>query len=263
MQARELLQQGKLREAIDAATAAVKGAPTDTGTRILLFELLSAAGEWERARKQLAVVADQAPDMAEGVRSYQGLLEAEQARARLFSDGTGAPQRMTLLPLDPEPHLGALRRLRAGDPAGARALLAAGPDPDERPATVDGVAAGPFRDADDLLAPVLEVFANGLYGWIPIAQVARLAFEPVKTFRDLLWRPVAVTLVNGAESTLLLPTRYPLTERADDPALLLARATDWRDEGGVVSGVGQRAFLAADDLRYALEIQTVEWAAAS
>jgi len=100
---------------------------------------------------------------------------------------------------------------------------------------------------DDLLAPFLEVIANGLYGWIPFAQISRLTFEPPRFLRDLLWRPVTVTLPDGATSAMFVPVRYPGSEAASDDALRLGRGTDWIETGGVVTGVGQRTFLAGDD----------------
>jgi type VI secretion system protein ImpE len=196
--------------------------------------------------------------MADGVLSYRALLTAEQARARLFATGEGSPQRMTTSPLDPEPFLGALRRLRAGDAAEASRLVALGEE--SRPArsgAADGTAFADFRDADDIVAGFLEVFGHGLYGWIPLSEIQRLEFAPPKLFRDLLWRETTITLVTGAASTLFVPVRYALSERHADDPLRLGRATDWRDEGGVITGIGQRTFLVGEEARSVLELQEV------
>jgi type VI secretion system protein ImpE len=260
MGARELLQAGQLDAAIEAAIQDVKAAPGDTRSRIFLFELLAAAGDFERARKHLDVVSDQAPEMADGVRSYLGLLEAEVARAALFAKAVGSPQRMTRHPLDPEPHLTALRRLRAGAAADAAALLeqaAAARAP--RPGAVDGRHFDDFRDADDVLAPYLEVFANGLYGWIPFDQIQKLAFEAPRYFRDLLWRPVTVTLTTEESSAMLVPVRYAGSESRSDDQLRLGRATDWEDAGGVVSGLGQRVFVTGDESCALLELVEISF----
>jgi type VI secretion system protein ImpE len=263
MNAKELLQQGKLGEAVEAAIAHVKAAPGDVPARIFLFELLAAAGEWRRAQKHLDVVADRAKEMADGVTSYRLLLDAEQARSRLFDAGEGEPQRMTLVPLDPEPHLSALRRLRAGDATEARRLLdAAAEAAPARPATVDGTEVPDFRDADDVLAPFLEVIAKGVYGWIPFAQIAKITFDPPRTIRDLLWRPAEITLADASTATMFVPARYPGSERHADDQTKLGRATDWLDIGGVVQGAGQRAFAAGDDLRYILELTEITFASA-
>jgi type VI secretion system protein ImpE len=258
MTARELLQQGNLTAAIQAATQDVKATPGDTRARIFLFELLAAAGEFERAQKHLDVVAEQAPGMVEGVRSYRGVLAAELARTRMFATGEGAPQRMTLLPLDPEPSLTALRRLHVGAATEAADLLArAAERRPARPGTLDGRRFEDFYDADDVLAPFLEVIANGLYGWVPFAQIAKLAFEEPRFLRDLLWRSVTVTLIGGESSNMFVPVRYPGSERSGDDRLRLGRATDWHDAGGVVRGVGQHTLVAGDDPCLVLEAREI------
>jgi len=263
MGAKELLRDGKLTEAIDAQVQAVKAAPGETGARIFLFELLAAAGEWERASKHLEVISTKAPEMATGVASYQAALRAEQAREALFTSGQGAPQRMTTYPLDPEPYLSALRLLAAHDRPEAKRLLAdAEAARAMRPGTVDGRAVDDFRDADDFLAPFLEVITNGLYGWIPLATVAKLEFEQPRFVRDLLWRVTSITLLDGASSVMLVPVRYPGSHKATDELLRLGRATDWREEDDVVAGVGQRAFLAGDELAYLLDLREVTLAEA-
>jgi len=258
MGAQELLQRGDLTAAIEAATQDVKAKPGDLPARIFLFELLATAGEFERAQKHLDVVADKSTDMTQGAGSYRAVLAAEVARARLFARAEGAPQRMTFAPLDPEPMLGALHKIRAGAAAEAATMLAQAADTRApRPGAVDGKRFDDWRDADDLLAPVLEVIGNGLYGWIPFVQIARLTFEPPKYLRDLLWRPATVTLTGGESSALFVPVRYPLSETAPDDALRLGRSTEWRETDGVVTGVGQRTFLAGEDACAILEASEV------
>jgi type VI secretion system protein ImpE len=260
MGAHELLQQGNLTAAIDAATQDVKAKPGDVAIRVLLFELLAAAGEFERAQKHLDVITDKSPDMAQGAGSYRAVLTAEVARAKLFARGEGAPQRMTYVPLDPEPMLGALHRLRSGAAAEAASMLAQASDGrPPRPGAVNGRRFDDWRDADDLLAPVLEVIANGLYGWIPFAQIARMTFEPPRYLRDLLWRPVTVTLLGGESSAMFVPVRYPGSETSSDDTLRLGRSTDWRDTEGVVTGIGQRTFLAGEDACAILEAKEIEF----
>lgn len=260
MRARELLQAGDLSAAIDAATNVVRTAPSDLTARIFLFELLAAAGQYERAQKHLAVAIDQAPAMQEGILSYRGVLAAEQARSVLFQSGDGGPQQVTPIPLNPEPQLTAIRELRHRNSAEARLLIEkAESERASRPGTVDDVPFEDFRDAHDLLAPFLEVLCQGHYGWIPFTQISILTFEPPKFFRDLLWRPTTIRLVDGSSSRMLVPVRYPGSERDSDNSLKLGRSTAWRDEDGVVEGIGQRAFFVGDDLHYLLSVREVRF----
>src|ERR1035441_5468056 len=84
---RELYQAGRLQAAIQALTAEVKANPADGPKRIFLFELLSFAGEWDRAEKQIDVLGQAGPNEALAVQVYQANIEAEHTRERLFSEG--------------------------------------------------------------------------------------------------------------------------------------------------------------------------------
>ena len=61
MNARELYQAGQLTEAVQALGAEIRENPTDTKRRTFLFELLSFAGDYDRALKQLDILAQQGP----------------------------------------------------------------------------------------------------------------------------------------------------------------------------------------------------------
>ena len=51
MTASDLFKAGRLREAIDAQLAKVKGQPTDQAARFFLFELFLFSGDLDRARR--------------------------------------------------------------------------------------------------------------------------------------------------------------------------------------------------------------------
>lgn len=53
MQAKELLDAGRLTAAIEQLGQEVKARPADTQRRTFLFELLCFAGEYDRAKRQL------------------------------------------------------------------------------------------------------------------------------------------------------------------------------------------------------------------
>ena len=61
MNAKELFQAGKLTEAIQSLTVEVRSNPTDPRRRSFLFELLTLAGEFDRAFKHLDVLAQTSP----------------------------------------------------------------------------------------------------------------------------------------------------------------------------------------------------------
>lgn len=51
-----------------------------------------------------------------------------------------------------------------------------------------------LRNADDLLAPILEVMLLRDYIWVPWSQVRELEIEKPTHPRDLLWTPARLVL---------------------------------------------------------------------
>jgi type VI secretion system protein ImpE len=246
--ATELYKAGRLAAAVAAQIEAVKAAPADPSKRLFLFELVAFTGDLDRGRRQLDALKYDDPGQIQAQTGYRLCLDAEAARRELFAKGT----RPTLLgptPAHIELRLQAVDKLRAGDQAGAAALLAQAND---TAPSVDGALNGsPFqglRDADDLFGPVLEVFARGKYVWVSLEQVESLAASPPKYPRDLVWFPVRLTAVGGESGEVYLPTLYPGTHEHADEAVKLGRATDWKQAAdGPVLGAGLKTFLLGDD----------------
>jgi protein involved in temperature-dependent protein secretion len=82
------LREGRFVEALDAAKTAVRSNPTDLAVRRTLFELLAAAGEWQRCRNQ----AEALGSLGDGESNWIGILgviNSCEARDRFWS-GTGS-----------------------------------------------------------------------------------------------------------------------------------------------------------------------------
>ena len=124
MNARELLEAGRLTAAIEALNGELKARPNDLPGRTILFDLLCYAGDLTRAERQLDVIGHQGggAEAAIGVRFYQNLLAAEKARTRLFAEGV-RPRFLLEPPPAVSQHLEALDRIREGRADEARALL--------------------------------------------------------------------------------------------------------------------------------------------
>ncbi|MEN6601313.1 MAG: virulence protein SciE type, partial [Bryobacteraceae bacterium] len=58
MTAKDLFQAGRLEEAVRALGIELRNDPTDQKRRTFLFELLCFDGEYDRAEKQLDILAD-------------------------------------------------------------------------------------------------------------------------------------------------------------------------------------------------------------
>ena len=83
----ELYKEGKLTDAVQAATEEVKQQPTDTDRRWLLCELLCFAGELARAEGQLETLVRQDPKLMFSATMFRNLIQAENARRQFYTEG--------------------------------------------------------------------------------------------------------------------------------------------------------------------------------
>ena len=215
MNAAELYQEGRLDEAIEALGAALRENPADTRRRTFLFELLCFAGNYDRAEKQLDMLAREGKDAELGALLYRGAIHAERLRQQMFEPG-GLP------------------------PATGPAPLVAG--------TLNGLPFNALEDADPRIGARLELYVAGQYTWLPLAQVAAVTIEPPKRLRDLLWVPVVVRAAAGAErmemGEVLMPVLTPGAWKHHDALVRLGRLTEVEDlADGTAVPVGQKLFL--------------------
>lgn len=195
--ARQLYADGQLEAAITQLGVELRQHPDDVQRRTFLFELLAFAGQYDRARKQLDVLATKGTEVEAGTLLYRAAIEAERVREHMFDTGDY--------------------------PAG------------EAPAPVRGTLNGkPFssiEDADPRLGARLEVIAGGRYLWLPFAHLATLHMEAPARLRDLHWSPARLATgpsVRDMElGEVLLPVLTPAAHRAPEDVVKLGRVTAW------------------------------------
>ena len=263
MTPQELLAAGEIAQAISAQSGVLRARPTDRDARWFLFVLLCYAGEHDRAMLQLDTLAQQDAEFGMGSVVYRSLVVADAERAAVLTRA-GNP----LLPADSPAHvearLEALRALREGRPADARSALERAER--ARPALegkVDGEAFADLYDSDELLGPVLELFAGGHYLWLPLERVRTLQIRPPKHQLELLWLPAELEDMAGDTATVHLPALYHGSVASEDPRLRAGLMTEWREQDGlVVRGLGQKVLLAqrgGEEREVALrELRTLE-----
>lgn len=231
MKPEQLLREGKLDEAVQALSEYLRDNPADARSRTFLFELLCFRGDYDRADKQLSLLAQSGASAGAGALLYTGALHAERLRTGMFEgDELPAP-----LPED------------AAQIAG----------------TLNG---RPFRsliDADPRIGARLEVFAAGEYLWVPFTQIDSLQIHPPAKLRDLLWTPAFLRLTSGAQRAelgeVLLPALAPLTFQHPDGSVRLGRVTEWcADERGRERPYGQKMLLADGEEIPLLEVRSLE-----
>ena len=266
MTPQELFAAGELVQAIAGQNAVVRSRPTDLDARWLLFVLLCYAGELDRAVLQLDALAQQNAEFGMGVQIYRSLLLAEAERFAVLTR-SGNP----LLPPDSPAHietrLEALRAVRAGESAEARALLErAEGERREVEGKIDGESFADLVDSDDLFGPVLEVFAGGHYLWLPIERIRTLEPKAPRHKLELLWLPADLEDADGQRASVHLPALYFGSPTAADPALRVGNVTAWDEVDGVLlRGSGQKVLVArtvAGDRDVALrDVRSIEIAA--
>jgi len=259
MTVEELIKAGQLDEALAFAQEAVRKTPAEARPRILLFQLLSVLGQWERALTQLNVLRDMDPECMVLAEIFRPVLQCEALREEIF-----AGRRSPMIFGEPMEWIGLLVQ--------ANALLAQGQTSaalelrnkafEAAPATAGKLNDQPFEwiaDADSRFGPMLEAIIDGKYYWVPFFRISSIRTTPPQDLRDLVWTAAQFMWANGGEAPGFIPTRYPGTEKGTDNSLRLARKTEWDDRGNdLIFGLGQR-MLATDQAETALtEVRKIE-----
>lgn len=256
-----LFRAGRLNEAIEAATAALKKAPTDLSARVLLAELLLFAGNLERADVILDAASGLDPSVATVVAEFRQLIRADMARRQLFRDGR-VPEFLGEPTAALQAALRALVALRAGEmEEAARHATEAEEARPRTPGTHNGAVFDDLRDADDILGPCLEVLTTtGKYFWIPTARIVSAEFHAPRRARDLFWRRCSLAVADGPDGEVYIPVIYAQGDGTLSDALRLGRGTEWSD-AAPVRGSGQRTLLVGEDALGVMELGTLTFGA--
>lgn len=259
-EAKQQLDEGNLKGAMESALSLVKANPTDRAARTFLFELSCFSGDWERAERQLEVVGHQDTTAMIGSMIYRQNFKAERDRSNFFSNGL-KPEFMQTPPAYVEDLLQANNRLREGNVAEARQIL---DDVEEnRPAFachINDEEFTDFRDYNDTTMCVLEAFLKDQYIWLPLEQIQKIEFFVPKSLRDLYWIQAQIELVNGTNGEMFVPALYSDSWKSDDDRVRLGRMTDWRDAGEeLFIGEGTKLFWMDGKEKSILDIRTIEF----
>ena len=229
LNAKELFRAGKVREAEKALTAHLREKPSDAAARIFLFELLCFSGDYARAEKHLAILADGSAEKETGAIVYYAALHAEKTRSELFAKGEFPKD----LPASPKGEL-------------------------------NGKPFTEIRDADPDIGARLEVFAAGAYLWLPFEHIASIEMAPPGRLRDTLWAPALVQTAASFQGKdlgeVLLPAIYSFSWKSSDENVWLGRVTEWSaDDEGREYPSGQKTLLVDGEEVPFLEVRTLNF----
>ncbi len=195
-----LYREGKLREAIKALGEELRSNPLDAKRRTFLFELLLFAGEYERAEKQLDLLAGANAESAAGTLLYRSALHAERTRQSMFANHETPPSK-------PEPVHGGVW---------------------------NGTSFSEISDSDPRIGANLEVFMAGSYTWIPIHYLRKLEIDPPTKLRDLVWAQARLETSSDFRlqelGEVLIPVLCPLSSSHTDESVNLGRESAWETD---------------------------------
>ncbi len=223
MEALALYKAGQLGPAIEALGLELRKQPTDTRRRTFLFELLCFAGAYDRAEKQLDILAEANKDALAGAMLYRAALHGQRTREALFTKGP--------LPLG---------ELMEGPLAGS----------------INGKAFTSLTDQDERIGTHLEVFIAGSYTWVPFRYIERVEFAPPKRLRDLLWATALLTTTPDFRlqdlGEVLVPMLAPGSAASSDDLVRLGRLSVFEETGEGLRPLGQKMFVADGELEFPL-----------
>ena len=238
MKPNELYREGKLREAIKALGEELRSNPTDAKRRTFLFELLLFAGEYDRAEKQLDVLAALNADSAAGALLYRSALHAERMRQQMFA---------------------------ANDlPLASTAVDQTTPKNGRYSGRCNDLSFEEMYDADPRIGANLEAFIAGSYTWIPFRYLNRIEIKPPTTLRDLIWTRARIEATPDFRlqelGEVLLPVISPLSYRHDEESVQLGRETHWQlNQSDEEIPYGSKMWVIDGKDIPMLNIRSVEW----
>lgn len=227
MKAKTLYEEGRLDEAIAALGGELRDNPGDAQRRTFLFELLSFAGEYDRAAKQLDVIARQDRESEMFAWMYRGALMAQKERSRMFESGELPGQGKDLPPVS---------------------------------GTLNGNRFESIEDADPRIGARLEVIVAGQYVWLPLGQMEQVRVSAPERLRDLMWARGWVKSGPGFKGMdlgeVLIPSLTPLAWKHADGAVRLGR--DWGESDDSAAPVGQKLFVVDGEAFPFLEVRDLQ-----
>jgi len=250
--------KSSLDETLSDLQTKIRADPGDAKLRIFLFQLLCVLGQWNRALEQLQICAQLDSSSATMAQTYREVIRCEIYREKVFS-GHYRPQFLgqpdewigTLLASLDQVTLG---HYDQADQLREQAFESA----PEIAGTIDDVDFEWLADMDSRIGPLCEVILNGLYYWVPFSKIHAIRMEPPKDLRDIVWMPIALTLINDSEVLGFIPARYAKSYTAPEDAIKLSRSTVWQELSETTClGKGQKMWVTDRDEYALLNIRKV------
>jgi len=253
----DMLQLGKLTEAITWLETELKDDPLNTDYRSSLIEMLCIRGELERADAQLNIMVLKHPEYIIGANNLRQLLRAQQCRID-FENGVSVPELFDSVTPYSEALIKLSIELHNGDDKSiSRAVRKFEETRETISCIVNKKTVKDFRDLDDTLGGFIEIFGtDGKYYLANMSNIEYIIFKPITSIIERVWRRVELSIKDGPSGEAHVPIVY-VNSKTD--AQKLGRETDWKMRSeDVAEGLGLKTWFADDDLVLFSEIERLE-----
>ena len=242
---KEMLQAGKLTDAIQYLETQLKDDPMNVDFRSSLIELLCIKGDLERADKQLNLMVQKHPDFVIGATNLRQLIRAEQAR-KDFANGLSVPELFNGTNSHSEALLKLSVELHNGDAASMK--MTAEKLEENRPELtikLNENMVSEMRDLDDTLGGFIEIFGtDGKFYLAELSQIDFISFKPAASIIEQVWRRVDLSIKDGPSGEAHIPLVYA---KSETDAEKLGRETDWKEfTTDFMIGLGQKMWFVDD-----------------
>ncbi len=254
---KEMLQEGRLADAITYLEELLREDPLNVDYKSTFIELLCINGELERADKLLNNIVQKNPDFLIGASNLRQLIRAEQARQD-FITGKAVPNIFS----ESDSHIESFMKLRLEMTQGeektiSESALSLESIRPEVKLTVNDQDTSEVRDLDDSLGGFVEIFGtDGKFYVAQLSEIEFMHFQPVTSLLEQVWRKVELSIKNGPSGEAHVPMVYA-TSKTD--AEKLGRETDWNETApDVMTGVGQKMWFVNEEALPMTSIQKLE-----
>ncbi|MEZ6138984.1 MAG: type VI secretion system accessory protein TagJ [Zavarzinella sp.] len=256
----ELLEEGRLSEALEHQLQQWRSSPGTLEVGIPLIIVQVMLGNWLEARQLLQAIPVMDQDEKEYLDIWSHLLTCDEARQQPNVVPTILGESLPWLPTwekvfrlydqeIPDSLLDEWEQLQENDDLFQGNL----------PGTINGEPFETFLDPDERWHPMLELFTERGWSVIPFPSVRVIDLQTTEDMMDLLYRYIEVRLHSGEIIRGRTPRFYRLTCQSNDPEIQSGVSTEFTEPNGLMCCRGERNWIIEEEPTSVMEDVSIEF----